>query len=265
MPSIEQILTANPSAAALLQSPDTIIREDGGWCVLFDRHSGEKLRVKIDPSAPPYRASVPEMVTLNIASVRAYANPDRIRRIISLLTEIKVLEVCIVGNGICPTIHPCFAETVRALGQADIAVHVVVSDTEWAFYNSIAKAVITRFACVVAFQCNRPSDVPYVRELDKRVPKRLSYRTYEGPERPFIMALHNINNLPLATKVVEECVQQDISIYVDGSPDNGPNASESQHMLFIDAITETMRRSETSEREAVPYTLALFRERLAAL
>ena len=179
------------------QGPDTtgyhqwVSRKDpGGYWSLFDRVSGNRVRVAFDPAklaVEAQRAAAPELVDLKITDFCTYDCPTcyqgstkqgkhageyRVYQVLDAMAAAKVFEVAIGGGE--PTLHPKFNYIVQHARQKGVVPNFTTRDPKWFLRH---RDIIPHIGGV-AVSCDKRDDAEKVVEAIEELtqPERTALR-----------------------------------------------------------------------------------------
>lgn len=122
-------------------------KDPSGYWTLFDRVSGNRVRVALDPAklaVEAQRAAAPELVDLKITDFCTYDCPTcyqgstkqgkhadeyAVYRVIDAMATAKVFEVAIGGGE--PTLHPKFEEIIQHARERGVVPNFTTRDPKW--------------------------------------------------------------------------------------------------------------------------------------
>lgn len=173
-------------------------RDPSGYWSLFDRVSGNRVRVAFDPAklaVDAQRAAAPELVDLKITDFCTYDCPTcyqgstkqgkhadewAVYRVLDALAAAKVFEVAIGGGE--PTLHPKFNYIVQHARQKGVVPNFTTRDPKWFLRH---RDVIPHIGGV-AVSCDKRDDAEKAVRAIEELPQ---------PERDTLLAKTSIQHI----------------------------------------------------------------------
>ena len=133
-------------------------KDDGGFWTIFDRHTGNKVRVSFDRpglNAQCDRASSPELVDLKITDMcqhgcpycyqdsgpnGVHAEEDMLFGMVDALSRLNVFELAIGGGE--PTLHPKFDRLLEYCHDKGIAANFSTRSLDWMRNDARREAIV---------------------------------------------------------------------------------------------------------------------------
>lgn len=196
-----------PLISQLKSGYKVIVRQDGDYLTLYNKHTGNKMRISENPA--PYTKSVtPELVDLKITNYceagcefcyqasttkGKHAPLGEIKKIVDNLRKMGVFEIAIGGGE--PTEHPQFAEILEYIGDGHryrddgIRPNFTTYTGKWLNNVEIVNAV-KRNAGGIGVSCSSAADLELAFEIKAKI-------TNQYEQLPEVMAQHVLGSVPL--------------------------------------------------------------------
>jgi hypothetical protein len=190
------------SRALMRETYASRVRQDGEYLVIYNKDTGNKIRMS-DDAAPPYvKASTPELVDLKItdyceagcnfcyqSSTKSgkHAPFKQIEKTLDMLREMDVFEVAIGGGE--PTEHPEFGAILKAVETRNMTANFTTLSNQWLSNPGIVKAV-QQHAKAIGVSCSSAKGLTLVDEINAVVNPR-TWKTVK------VMAQHVVGAVPL--------------------------------------------------------------------
>ena len=218
------------------------VRQDGANWVLFNRHSGTKMRMSFDANAQPYvKSSVPELVDLKITNYCAYgcefcyqsstkagvhADLNNIKKILKALGEQGVFEVAIGGGE--PTHYPDLAEVLTYAAEHQIVPNFTTFGTDWLKNERLVEAVRAHVGAI-GVSVHGAKDLNKVSKIDQALNSARGW----GDRRVKVTAQHVVGSVDIAetAQILERSWQEGWDLLLLGYKSVGFGADHAPHDL----------------------------------
>jgi hypothetical protein len=177
------------------------VRTEGPYMTVFDRHSGNKMRLSTDEAPPYVKSKVPELVDLKITDYCAqgcnfcyqssttkgkHADTETIFKIIDTLADLGVFEIALGGGE--PTDHPDFVRIIERISKRQMTPNFTTLSSRW-LENKFLIDAVRQCVGAIGVSCASAKALDLVDQIGDRVNKPWG--------RTKIMAQHVVGAQPL--------------------------------------------------------------------
>jgi organic radical activating enzyme len=229
-----------------------LVRQDGEYWTLFDRTTGNKVRLSTNNTVEAYtKSTYPELVDIHLtsfcragctwcyqASTKDGQHGDRldILRTIAALSQMGVFEIAYGGGE--PTDHPNFAEIIRYTKERGIVPNFTTYSVKWTLDPEIVKAV-SEHVGAIGVSVHNEKDLNKVNKIGENLTKTLKAQGQRYVRVPNLVAQHVVGSVGLVetANILERCWEEGIHVLLLGYKNVGFGSKFTPHdMEGIDTI-----------------------------